>query len=269
MSRQARVRLNPSRLPKRLRVAILTALTAAVAIGTVLLPAVIQPLAYHDFADQRAFLGIPRFLDVASNLGFLAVGLLGLRMIFRRERAKAARFVDSHERLPYVLLFAGVTLTCFGSIYYHLQPDNLRLAWDRLPMAIGFTAFVAAMICERVDLRAGTRLLIPLVLLGMGSVWYWQWSMARGAENLLPYLIVQGWSLLAALLILAMFPSRYSHGRLIVLGIALYAAALAAEYLDRTIFSVGGIVSGHTLKHLLAASAVYQLYRMLRDRRPV
>ncbi|HUF20796.1 MAG TPA: hypothetical protein VMP00_08570, partial [Burkholderiales bacterium] len=220
-------------------------------------------------ADQRAFLGVPRFLDVASNLGFLAVGLLGLRLILCRDRTDATRFLDKRERLPYILLFAGVTLTCFGSIYYHLHPDNLRLAWDRLPMAIGFTAFVAAMIAERIDVRAGARLLLPLVLLGMGSVWYWQWSMARGAENLLPYLIVQGWSLLAALLMLAMFPPRYSHGRLIVLGFALYAAALAAEYLDRTIFSVGGILSGHTLKHLLAASAVYQLYRMLRDRRPV
>ncbi|HUF22159.1 MAG TPA: hypothetical protein VMP00_15575, partial [Burkholderiales bacterium] len=133
------MRLNLCQLPTRGRVAILATITAIVALAAALLPPVAQPVAYHDFADQRAFLGVPRFLDVASNLGFLAVGLLGLRLIFRRERADAAHFVDSRERLAYVPLFAGVTLTCFGSAYYHLQPDNLRLAWDRLPMAIGFT----------------------------------------------------------------------------------------------------------------------------------
>jgi hypothetical protein len=38
-----------------------------------------QNLAYHDFADHGAFLGIPNFFDVISNIPFLLVGIAGLR----------------------------------------------------------------------------------------------------------------------------------------------------------------------------------------------
>lgn len=37
-----------------------------------------QPLSYHNFADTRRLLGIPRAFDVLSNLPFLIVGLLGM-----------------------------------------------------------------------------------------------------------------------------------------------------------------------------------------------
>jgi hypothetical protein len=55
--------------------------------------------------------------------------------------------------------FFGMLLTAFGSSYCHLQPDNARLMWDSLPMAIVFMSFVAALIAERIRSRAGLRLL--------------------------------------------------------------------------------------------------------------
>ena len=58
--------------------------------------------------------------------------------------------------------------------------------------------------------------------------------------------------------------SRYTHGAYIFGVLALYAAAKAAEALDAQIYALGGIVSGHTLKHLLA---VCWLPRMLQLRR--
>jgi len=51
-----------------------------------------QNLAYHDFADQRKFLGIPNVLDVISNLAFLLVGVLGLRYCIRADLG-VGRFV--------------------------------------------------------------------------------------------------------------------------------------------------------------------------------
>jgi len=248
---------------------LLIALALALATASLLLPPLAQPLTYHAFADRRAFLGIPNLLDVTSNLAFLVVGLLGLRLLIRRGGPDAVRFIDARERLPYMALFLAVMLTCFGSIYYHLEPDNLRLTWDRLPMAAGFSAFLAAMIAERITVRTGVRLLLPFLVAGMGTVWYWRWSAAQGAENLWPYLAVQGYSFLAALLLIGLFPPRYTHGRLIVLALCLYAMALVGENLDHQIYSVGQLVSGHTVKHLLGATAIYQLYRMLRDRSPV
>jgi len=46
------------------------------------LPRIPQDPGYHNFADTRPWLGIPNFLDVASNLPFLVVGLLGLILVF-------------------------------------------------------------------------------------------------------------------------------------------------------------------------------------------
>jgi hypothetical protein len=51
--------------------------------------------------------------------------------------------------------------------------------------------------------------------------------------------------------------------------LVLCAAALAAEWLDRPLFTLTGMLSGHTLKHGLAALAVYWALRMLRWRQPV
>ncbi|MEE8282091.1 MAG: hypothetical protein V3R47_01055, partial [candidate division NC10 bacterium] len=38
---------------------------------------------------------------------------------------------------------------------------------------------------------------------------------------------------------------------------------------DAQIFALGGLVSGHTLKHLASAMAAYWILRMLQMRRPV
>jgi hypothetical protein len=51
--------------------------------------------------------------------------------------------------------------------------------------------------------------------------------------------------------------------------IALYVAARLAEVFDRAIYALGGMLSGHTLKHLLAALAAVWVLRMIRLRQPV
>jgi len=50
---------------------------------------------------------------------------------------------------------------------------------------------------------------------------------------------------------------------------ALYVPAKLAEYQDRTIYSAGSIMSGHTLKHLLAAAACFAILRYFQTRRPI
>ena len=98
------------------------AIIAAIAF---LLPPIPQPQWYHMFADQRAFLGIPNFNDVVSNLPFAVVGLWGLVFLLRSDgKQSRTHFLDNRERWPYVMVFAGLLLTAFGSAYYHLQPRN-------------------------------------------------------------------------------------------------------------------------------------------------
>ena len=49
----------------------------------------------------------------------------------------------------------------------------------------------------------------------------------------------------------------------LVVALAFYLAAKVAESYDAAIYGSGGIVSGHTLKHLLAAMGAWWLLRML------
>jgi hypothetical protein len=252
------------------RIAILWASAAAIALAVALIPPFAQPDAYHSFADQRALLGVANFLDVGSNLAFLVVGVGGLYFVLRGTQADGGRaFQDPAERWAWGVVFAAVALTSCGSGYYHLAPDSPRLAWDRLPMAVGFMGLVAATVSERISAKAGLRLLVPLCVLGAGSVWYWRWSAASGFENLNPYGAVQFGSALLILLMVVLFPSRYTRSHDLLGAVILYALAKLAEHFDGEIFvATGEIVSGHSLKHLIAAMAIYWLLRMLRLRAP-
>jgi hypothetical protein len=48
-----------------------------------------------------------------------------------------------------------------------------------------------------------------------------------------------------------------------------YALAKLMEFLDEKIYSLGSIVSGHTLKQLAAAAASLAILRLLQIRRPI
>jgi hypothetical protein len=262
---------NTNRFGRKARIAVIWALAALIAAAALLAPPYVQPEAYHRFADARTMLGVPNFLDVASNLAFLVVGALGLGFVLRGRRADGGpAFTHASEGWAWGVAFAAVALTTCGSGYYHWAPDSPRLAWDRLPMAVGFMAIVAAIVGERISTQAGPRLIFPFGLLGAGSVWYWRWSAAHGVENLNPYGAVQFGSALIVLSIVALFPARYTRGGDLLGAVIFYALAKVGEEFDRQIYeATGGLVSGHTLKHLLAALAVYWILRMLWLRQPI
>lgn len=260
----------PAVAARQARLWVIGLVAFAVLLLVVVLPPYPQPLAYHRFADQRAFLGAPSFLNVVSNAPFLVVGSLGL-LFLHGQRASPARgaFIERAEAWPYTTFFLGIALTGFGSAYYHLAPDNPRLVWDRLPMMLALPSLFAATIAERISVRAGMRLLLPLLVAGLGSVAYWRWSELESAENLHPYLAVQAYTTVAIVLVVALFPPRYSRGTDMSGAAVLYGVAKAAELLDGDIYALGHVVSGHTVKHLVAALAVYWILRMLRERQPL
>jgi hypothetical protein len=176
-------------------------------------------------------------------------------------------FLDQRERWPYLIVFVGLILTGFGSSYYHLQPSNARLVWDRIPMSIVFMSLLAAIVAERISLRLGLWLMPLFLLVGVGSVLQWRVSDLRGASDLRFYAAVQLYSVLFVLIAL-LLPSRYTRGWDLATVAGFYVLAKAFEALDRPIFDLGHIVSGHTLKHLAAAGAGYWILRMLVKRRP-
>jgi hypothetical protein len=236
-----------------------------IALIAFLIKPVPQPLAYHNFADQRAWLGIPNFGDVVSNLAFAIVGTWALVSMFAPGKTK---FIDRRERWPYLAMFVALILTAFGSGYYHLAPDNARLVWDRIPIMIAFMALLAAVISERVGVRTGLALFPVLQVIGIASVLYWRSSELQGHGDLRFYAAVQVYAILILLLAL-LLPPRYTRGSDFVVVVGFYALAKIFEEADRNIFALGHIVSGHTLKHLAAAAAGLWVLRMLENREPI
>ena len=247
------------------RGALLVGSVIACALAAVFVPAMPQPLSYHAFADCRALWSIPNSLNVLSNLPFLFGGAAGLARVWQGK----GDFGDPREQLPYLVFFLGAVLTSFGSAWYHLAPDNQRLVWDRLPMTLGFAGLVSAALAERFEPRLGLRTLWPLLGVGAGTVLLWYASERLGRGNLVPYAVYQGWSILVIVLLIALFPARrYSHGYLLVWAAAWYGLAKVFETADLAVFrATNRLVSGHTVKHLLAAGAVFAIVRMLRLRR--
>lgn len=83
-----------------------------------------------------------------------------------------------------------------------------------------------------------------------------------------PYILVQFYSALVIVLIVGMFPPRYIDAGELVAALILYALSKVLESFDSQVFGFGWIVSGHTLKHLAAAAAVWFILHMLRHRTP-
>lgn len=244
---------------------LLFAVAVVIAVISLLLPPIPQPLAYHNFADQRPWLGIPNFGDVVSNLPFAIVGLGGLIFLLG---PGARKFSAPRERWLYLFMFASLILTAVGSAYYHLAPGNARLVWDRIPIMMVFMALLAAVIAERVSVAAGLALFPVLEIVGVASVVVWRAGELQGHGDLRFYAAVQVYAILILLLAL-LFPPKYTRGADFAVVVAFYVLAKILEESDRQVFAVGHLVSGHTLKHLAAAAASYWILRMLKKREPV
>jgi hypothetical protein len=222
-----------------------TILVLAFAITLVLHP-IPQPPWYHHFADSRTMLGVPNALDVLSNLAFIAVGLAGLYVTLRNTTQ------TSHQRWALATLFLGLLLTGFGSGYYHLAPDNQRLLWDRLPMTIAMGGILSLLLVNRLP-DPSPWILPVLTAVGMASALQWAWSEQQGRGDLRWYGLYQGLIFITGFALVVMFPRVRPEGtRAVVIAFLANVAAKIFESLDKPIFSLGQIMSGHTLKHLAA-----------------
>lgn len=223
------------------------AVAAAGIVTAFFLPPIPQDPAYHAFADGRAWLGIANFWNVVSNAPFLLVGAYGL--------GRLSRLSDPTLRPAYVVTCLGIALVAAGSAWYHLAPSTPTLVWDRLPMSIAFMALFAAVIQDRMSAKVGRALLGPLVVIGMASVAWWSATELRGAGDLRPYAVVQFLPLLLMPMMLWLYRGAGLGDRWLWAAIGAYVLAKLAEHFDAAIYAAGGVVGGHSLKHLLAALA--------------
>jgi hypothetical protein len=214
-----------------------------------------QDPAYHAFADDRALWGIPGFWNTVSNLPLALAGAAGLAGGVRR---------GSAEPLPHRLFFFGVLAAGLGSAWYHLDPDNARLLWDRLGMALAFAGFFSTVVHSLVRPDLGRRLALPLAALGCASVVYWYLGERSGAGDLRPYVLVQFAPLLIVPVMLILYPADRGARRWILGALLCYVLAKLFELGDSAVMELGGWISGHTLKHIWAALGALCVLVMLR-----
>ncbi len=236
--------------PRRLLIGAVGAAAIAAAFWLDRIP---QDPGYHEFADNSALFGIPNFWNVATNLPFLFVGLIGL--------AWRSRLQDQALQSQYVVLCIGVTLIGLGSAYYHWAPSTPMLVWDRLPMTVAFAALFSVVVQDRMSERIGRILLWPSVIAGIASVAWWYWSEVEGRGDLRPYAVVQFLPVLLIPLMLLLFSGRGLRDSWLWATLVAYVLAKIAEFFDAAIYGATGFLSGHSIKHLLAALAVWWAIR--------
>jgi hypothetical protein len=209
---------------------------------------------YHDFADATAWGGLPNAANVLSNLPFLLIGL------WAAQRLRVAALRGPAHR-AWLALAVAVACTAFGSALYHWAPSNATLVFDRLPIAWACASLLCALLAERVSpawAKAGP--LAGALLFASLAVAAWWWSgdlRLYVAVQFLPMLLVPA----ALALRLAPTAPGAVAGRDWLVVLALYAAAKGMEAADHAVLDTLAVLSGHTLKHLLAAAAAWWLLR--------
>ncbi|MFA7291811.1 MAG: hypothetical protein WC023_06140 [Rhodocyclaceae bacterium] len=236
-----------SRLAARLPLII----TVAIVVLMLAYGVIEQPANYHDFADRATWAGVPHAADVFSNFGFAIIGIWGWWQLSPQRAHPAIRA----GWFGYRLLLVGLILTAAGSTYYHLAPDDYRLVWDRLPIALacaGLLAGVRAETVARYDARLEAAVLALLAVL---SVAWWYFTGLQGQGDLRPYLLLQVLPILLVPLWQALHGSDAGDRGWFGAALAIYVVAKLAELNDHEFLAAAGLVSGHTVKHLLATLA--------------
>jgi hypothetical protein len=245
----------------RLKVVLAIIIVAMIAVFS--LDPIAQNPAYHNFADQRRIFNIANFFNVLTNLPLVIVGIMGIRLVASNQASGGLAELQA----MYLAFFIGVLLIGFGSAYYHYQPNNQTLLWDRLPMTITFMALFSVVIGEYISAQLARKLFVPLLLLGITSVVYWQVTELNGHGDLRAYGLVQFLPVFLIPLILWLFDSKLDNDKYIWGVIGAYAASKLMESFDVQLYNVFGLISGHSLKHLGAAFGALIFYWALQERR--
>jgi hypothetical protein len=188
-------------------------------------------------------------MDVLSNIPFAIGGLWGLSVLYRLP-------ISSRVSIQWRLcatFFVGLVLTAVCSGYYHWQPDDSGLALDRLGMVLAFAGLAGVAAAERVSGRAAFA--VALVVLVAGSIGIAVW-LHNG--NLLVWSLVQGGGMLVVFALAWCKPLSGAWNVSFAQVIGIYALAKLCEFSDAEVFALTqGWLSGHSLKHLVAALAAW------------
>ena len=220
-----------------------------------------QPQSYHSFADGREFISIPNTLDVVSNLAIIYPGIIGLSFV--HERRKKA-ILSEDEMSIQITLFSGMLLTFAGSIWFHLDPNDSTLLWDRLGMSVVIGSCISLMIHDMWDKNLAGKIHIPILVMSIVSVLWWPVF-----DDLRIYFIVKHQPFVIFPLLIFFGHKTYDLISGYYWALSLFILATFFEFTDQLIFDLTRFISGHTLKHIAAGIGLWLLMIMLRDRKPI
>lgn len=226
-------------------------------------PYVAQSAHHHDFADRRVWGGVPFATDVLSNLPFALWGALGLGCVlsfFNPGSGKPASKPALAQLGLAAVFFAGLLVAAAASSWYHWLPSDSGLAFDRIGMTLAFAGLLGLAAAGRISSRAGLSLAGAVLVLGPLSIWVW-----AATGNVLPWALLQfgGMALVLWFAFLKPLPGALAvHWGAVIL---IYALAKLLELADHQIYELTShLVSGHSLKHVVASFAAWPVLAALR-----
>jgi hypothetical protein len=221
----------------------------------VLAPPVVLPDHYHQFIDSRAWWGIPNAMDVLSNGAFAAVGAWCISRLSHADRRAIAQTPVLYAAA--LIVGMGLWFTSVGSGIFHWQPNTAGLALDRMAMSVIFAGLLGMAVAHHISERAGLVTMVLVLTLAPVAA-----AVAWFTDNATPWGVVQygGMALLLALALVGVRSSRMALVKVLLI----YVVAKMLEMGDEAIWHItNGLVSGHPLKHLVAAVAVIPMWQML------
>ncbi|PSV49609.1 ceramidase domain-containing protein [Photobacterium indicum] len=241
----------------------LIVIAAVLTLAAIIFSPIKQSGNFYDYADQRMFFSIPNFWNVISNLPFLYVGLKGLQLF--RQRSVA---IEPNIVLQYPFFFFAIMLTFFASSYYHLTPNDFTLMFDRIPITLAFIALYCIILTEFVSRDAGRWLFFPMIVYGFLSIVYWYiTTLQNGRGDMSAYVLIQVIPIIHFPIILYFFCSRFTHRQYYLYALIAYVLSKWAESNDDEIYALLGGISGHSVKHVIAALGAYFIYIGFRERK--
>jgi len=218
-----------------------------------------QPQEYHDFADDREFLSIPNALDVMSNLAIVYPGILGLVLVY--ERRNESEISDDEVSIQ-ITLFSGMILTFAGSVWFHLDPNDSTMLWDRLGMSVVIGSCISLLIHDMYDRNLAGNIHLPIVVISIISVLWWPVF-----DDLRFYFIIKHHPFILFPILLLFGNRIYDKVSGYYWGLSMFILATIFEFTDLKIFEITGFISGHTLKHIFAGIGLWFIMAMIRDRK--
>ena len=237
-------------LLKRCALAMLVAMTFALAMGLQAWgPMQLSP-AMHQFADERSWLGLPHAFNTLASLPLLVMGAWGWR-------ATAASRWPTPLRAAWRGFHAFMMLSALIAAAYHLSPSHALFTLAHTSTVCAVVLLTCALLGERVAPRFVSPAVRSCACIAVAAVGLALWLGERvvGSIDVRPLMLLEVVPLLLIPAGVLHLPGAQTRPLDWLMLLSAYGASKLFELGDAAIFNATGWISGHSLMHLALAFA--------------